>query len=355
MRWTGFIIMFLLFGSLSYSDSRRKLSWEPVPGAGGYYIEIRDSGGAVIKEESVKDNNYDVTGLPPGKYSFRVATLNLLNQKGESSQWIDFIIEKLLVPRIDSVSQSRLRSSALNSSITVKGNNFNSGSRFFLRNSGINIPVTEIEIVSDNEVVLAIIPEAGLTGEYDLAVVNRGGAEALLRNAFVIVDKEIAEQYYYAAVSWSANIPVGTWSEYFDPSFTGASLYFQMPAFTGDNKMYYYEAELDIVRYNSSEAAKKSSFTLISAGAGISIYYPLTDGVQIFGKILAGPVYNILDLEESGTVSRSLDISASAGTGIRYFLKKDFFIEPALYWKTVFMADEFFYNGEISLYAGVRF
>jgi hypothetical protein len=355
MRWTGFIIMFLLFGSLSYSDSRRNLSWEPVPGAGGYYLEIRNSDDIVITSTAVKDNFYEITDLEPGDYSFRVATINMLNQKGESSPWIDFTIERLIIPEVYSVSSRKLPVSAITRDILVKGKNLNISSRFFLRSSGVDIPVTEVEVKSEREVLLAIKPASGMKGSYDLVVVNRGGAEAVLKSAFEIADKKLIEQYYFTAVSYSVNVPVGAWSEYFDLSLTGASLYLQMPAFTGGHRIYYYEAELDIVRYNSSETAKKSSFTLISASAGISIYYPLTDGVQIFGKILAGPAYNILDLEEDSTVSRSLDISASAGTGIRYFFNKDFFVEPAFYWRTVFMADEFFSNADISLYAGVRF
>jgi len=223
-----------------------------------------------------------------------------------------------------------------------------------MRSPAGDIPVTIADIKSEKEVLLTVKPDAGMSGSYDLAVVNRGGAEAVLKNAFSVVDKEIREKYFFTAVSYSVNVPAGIWSEYFDPSFAGASVYIQMPAFTGDYKIYYYEAELDIIRYSSSESVKKSSLIFISASAGISLYYPLKNRVQIFGKILAGPAYNILDLEENSTVSRSLDFSATAGTGVRYFFNTDFFIEPALYWRTVFMAEEFFNNAGISLYAGLR-
>lgn len=355
MRWRGLFLLFLFFTSLSYSDSRRRLSWEPVPGAGAYYVEIWNSDDVIITAATVKENFYEITSLESGNYSFRVATINMQNQKGESSPWIDFTIEKILVPELYSASSRQLPVSVITRDILVKGKNFNIQSRFFLRSSGVDIPLTGVEVKSEREVLLVIKPDSGMKGSYDLVVVNRGGAEAVIKSAFDIVDQDLIERYYFAAVSYSINVPVGAWSEYFDLSLTGASLYLQMPAFKGGHKIYYYEAELDIVRYNSSENVKKSSFTLISAIAGISIYYPLTDGVQIFGKILAGPDYNILDLEEESTVSRSLDISASAGTGIRYFFNKDFFVEPAFYWRTVFMADEFFYNADISLYAGVRF
>jgi hypothetical protein len=219
----------------------------------------------------------------------------------------------------------------------------------------MNIQLTGVVVKSEREVLLAIELDSAMKGSYDLAVVNRGGAEAVLRNAFEIVDKDLIEQHYFAAVSYSVNVPVGVWSEYFGPSFTGVSMYIQMPVSISGPGLYYFESELDIVRYNNSNSVKKSTFTFIAVSAGISLYYSITEGVQIFGKILAGPAYNILDLEENSTGSRSLDISVSAGSGIRYFFNKDFFIEPALYWKTFFMADEFFYNAEISLFAGVRF
>lgn len=357
MRWGSLILLIIFITSLSWSDSRRRLSWEPVPGAAGYFLEIRDSTGTIITETAVKENFYEITDLEPGNYSFRVATVNLLNQKGESSPWINFTIEKLIVPELQSVSSRQLAATVTSSDIIVKGNNFNRSSRFFLRSSGVDIPVAAIDIKSEKEVLLTIKPDTGMAGVYDLVVVNRGGAEAVLKNAFVVVEKEIREKYFFTAVSYSVNVPVGTWSEYFDTSFAGASIYIQIPVSTSGSKVYYFEAEVDAVKYNSIQSSRESSFTFISSGAGISLYHSFNESVQIFTKILAGPVYNILEMEEniSEKKSSSLDLYASAGAGIRYFPAEKFFLEPAICWKTVFMAEEFFHNAEISLYAGVRF
>ncbi len=357
MRWGSLILLLIFITSLSWSDSRRRLTWEPVSGAAGYYLEIRDSAGTIITEITVKENFYEITDLKPGNYSFRVATVNLLNQRGESSPWINFIIEKRIVPELHSASSWQLMSSVVSRDIIIKGNNFNSWSRFFLRSSAGDIAVEDVEIKSEREVLLTIKPDAGMAGFYDLVVVNRGGAEALLRNAFRVVEKEIREKYFFSAVSYSVNVPVGVWSEYFDTSFTGASMYIQIPVSTTGSKIYYFEAELDVVRYSSTQSDRESSFLFISSGAGISLYYSLNESVQVFTKILAGPVYNILEMDENISEKRStsLDLYASAGAGVRYFLTEKFFLEPAFYWETVFMAEEFFHNAEISLYAGIRF
>lgn len=357
MRWGSLILLLIFITSLSWSDSRRRLSWEPVPGAAGYYLEIRDSTGTIIAETAVKENFYEITDLEPGNYSFRVATVNLLNQKGESSPWINFTLEKLIVPELHSASSRQLIASVTSRDIIVKGNNFNRSSRFFLRSSAGDVTVAGIDIKSEREVLLNIKPETGMSGVYDLVVVNRGGADAVLKNAFTVVEKEIREKYFFTAVSYSVNVPVGTWSEYFDASFTGASIYIQTPVSKSGPTIYYFEAEVDAVKYNSTQSSRESSFLFISSGAGISLYYSLNGSVQLFTKILAGPVYNILEMDENinEKKSSSLDLYVSAGAGIRYFPAEKFFLEPAICWKTVFMAEEFFHSAGISLYAGVRF
>lgn len=357
MRLGGLILVFILITVLSYPDSRRRLTWEPVSGASGYYLQIRDSAGAIITETAVKENYYEIAGLDPGEYSFRVATINILHQKGVSSPWTNFTIEKILMPEFQNVSSRQLIGSVINRDIVITGNNFNSLSRFYLRGSGGDIPVADLEIKSEREVHLTIKPDAGMAGSYDLVVVNRGGAEAVLRNAFRVVEKEVIEQSFFLAVAYSVNVPIGAWSEYFSPSFTGASLYIQIPFFLHGSSQYYFETELDVVRYNISESTKASSFTFISSGAGISFYYLLKNPVHVFVKILAGPVYNMMEMEESSSEKRSssIDLYATTGAGIRYFITDNFFLEHAFYWRTVFMADEFLHNSEISLYAGVRF
>jgi len=357
MRLGGLILIFILITVLSYSDSRRRLTWEPVSGASGYYLQIRDSARSIITEIAVKENYYETAGLDPGNYSFRVATINILQQKGESSPWINFTIEKLIVPELHSASIRQLVASVTSRDIIVKGNNFNRSSRFFLRSSGGDIPVTAVNVKSEREVYLAIKTDAGMAGLYDLVVVNRGGAEAVLSKAFRVVEKKVIEQNFFLAVAYSVNVPIGAWSEYFSPSFTGASLYFQIPFFLSGSAQYYFETELDVVRYNITGSTTASSFTFISSGAGISFYYLLKNPVHVFVKVLAGPVYNMIEMEGSSIEKRSssVDLYATTGAGVRYFLTDNFFLEPAFYWRTVFMAEEFLHHSEISLYAGVRF
>ena len=108
-------ILILLFFSYAavYAEPARRLSWERVNGAAGYYLVIKNSKDSVVIMQIIKSNSYDVSKLEPGKYSFKIATVNVLSKRGQSTGWIDFTVEKLFIPKLNTISRKELIASAV--------------------------------------------------------------------------------------------------------------------------------------------------------------------------------------------------------------------------------------------------
>jgi hypothetical protein len=335
----------------------RQITWEPVPGAWGYYLEIKDDKSSIIVNVEITENYYTVSALEPGGYSFRIATLNILKQKGESTPWIDFVIEKLYIPELKSVSPHQLISSQMNNNIVLKGSDIKPGAKLLLRGSGREVEVTELSIKSDVEAVFSFKPDKSMTGVYDLVVVNRGDAEAVLKNGIEIVEPEKADNIYYTGAGYTINIPVGVWSEYYALSYTGVNIFFQMSGRNMGLENLLFEAELEAVRYNNAGSLKTSTFTYTTLGLGSGYYYPVTPNkLELFIKIHGGLVYTYITMDENPAERSvtSIDISAMAGAGVRAYLSESLFIDSTCAWRTTFYAGESLHGIRLSLACGVK-
>ncbi len=359
MKWKCIIgiILIFIFADILFA-SNRQITWDPVAGAAGYYLEIKDSQGMIVVDTTVKENFFAVSKLNPGSYSFRVATINILNQKGENTPWIDFVIEKLFIPVLKSVSQRQLLSSILNKNIVVRGENFKSGGKLLLRRKDKEIVLTDTQINSDNEAVFSYKPDKSSKGNYDLVIVNRGEAESVLKDAIEIVEAEAAETICYIGAAYLINISVGKWSYYYPLSYTGADIYFQ---FSGRNigfENILFDVELEAVRYNNADSLRKSTFSYAAFGIGSGYYYPvLVNSIELFMKIQGGGVYTSITLDEdfSDNSVSSIDIFAMAAAGVRAYLSESFFIDSTFGLKSVFYTGAVLHDIRISLGCGTKF
>lgn len=347
----------LLISVNLYSEPGTKIDWDPVPGAWGYLLEIKDSSGSVIISKEIRESQYSVAGFAPGRYSFRIATLNMMKQRGESTGWSDFTVEKLYMPDLKSVSKKQMVSSYTNKKIIITGSNFRPESVFLLRGNGTEIKISDVEIISDKEVLISYKPPPSAKGKYDIVVVNKGDVESVLKDAIEIVEPAELERFYYIGAGYLASKPYGVWGDYMAPSYTGGKLYFQfsIKSLTFENILF--EAEADAVRFTNLETVKKSSLQYASLGFGTGYYYPLYSlNTELFIKFNTGPVYSIMTLDENVTsrVTKSYDWFVKGGAGIRVFFGDSFFIEPAFSWKTAFYTGEYIHLQEVSFSAGVK-
>lgn len=352
------IAIFFLISVNAYAETGHKLTWQSVEGAAGYYIEIKDSGDAIIIAETVTGNSYDIIKLQPGEYQFRIASVNILGQRGQSTDWIEFTVEKLFVPVLKSVSRSQLAASISSRNIVIRGENFKVTSRFLLRSKGREIELSDVDVRSDNEAIINFQPEKSDLGRYDLVVINRGDAESVLKDVIVIVKPEEAETVYFLGGFYSVNMPAGDFPQYFGTSFTGGGLFIQTPVtgFGYDNIMI--EAEIDAARYSNTADTRPCSLTYVTFGLGVDYLCHVDFApVEFILKLITGPSYTILKLDESSTGKEksSIDWFVMFGAGARYYPGEDFFIEPSYSLKAVLYAGTYFYDSRVSFACGKRF
>lgn len=358
MRNVKLIMIIILLTVSSLHAAEKRLSWAPVEGAWGYYIEIKDTKGEIVVQEMITTSYYDISKLEPGPYSFRIATVNILKQKGESTDWIDFNVEKLFVPELKSISRNELIAKINNRNIIIRGTNFKPQSRFLFRSAGTEIVLDDVDIRSENEVIINFKPSVSQKGLYDLVVVNRGDVEAILKGAVTIVAPEEAKSVWYAGAVYSVNIPISDFTDYFAASYTGGGVYLQMSAAKYGFENFLIDIEVDAVRFMNTAETKKSSLTQISLGLGIGYLYPVpASPVELLFRFHAGPVYTSLTMDENlaGKSVSSTDIFAMLGAGVRYYTGGSYYIEPSLGWKTVFYTGTFFNDVYASLGFGMRF
>ncbi len=351
------LIMILLIYSAAYSAPDKRITWEPVDGAWGYHLEIRDDKSIIFVDIEITDNFYSVESLEPGAYSFRVATVNIIKQTGESSPWIDFVIEKRFIPELKSVSRKQLLSSYNNRNIIITGNDLKPGAKLFLRGNGREIEITDVKIKSDNEAEFSYNPDTALKGIYDLAIVNRGDAESVLKDAIEIVEPEKADNIYYIGAAYTVNIPIGIWSDYYTFSYTGAGMFFQISGRNMGFENILFETELEAVRYINISSLRTSTFSYISPGIGAGYYYPLLSSkLELSIKLHGGVVYTYLTMDDN-PAERSvttIDLFTMAGTGVRAYLSESLFLDSSCSWRTVFYAGGALHDFRLSLACGVK-
>jgi len=349
-------LMICLWNS-AYSEPSSKIAWEPVPGAWGYSLEIRDSSGKIIITKEIRDSYYSVSGFEPGEYSFRIATLNMLKQKGENTGWSKFSVEKLYMPNLKSVSKKQLVSTYSNKKIIISGSNFRKESVFILRGNGTEIKLNDVDVISENEVQINYKPPVSVRGDFDLVVINRGDAESVLKNAVQVVEPSEAQRFYYIGAGYLMNSPSGVWADYMAPSYTGAEIYFQFSLKNPFFENILLEAEVDGVQFTSVETVNTSSLQYVSLGLGAGYYYPVyVLNMELFVKFNTGPMYSVMILEKNvvGRETSSYDWFVMAGAGLRVFIGDSFYIEPACSWKTAFYTGEYLHVREVSVGVGVK-
>lgn len=185
-------LSFLLLAAALFAQNERVIKWQAVYGAGGYIIEIKNSDGKIIVEKEILSTSYDISKLDSGKYSYRITTLNKLKQRGRSTSWTGFTVEKAIIPEIKSVSRKLLAWSYDNPLIIVKGSSFDKSTKIFLRKGNVKLK-TDTEFISETELKFEYNPGSSESGVYDVIAVNDAGFEAVLGSAIEITGPDIPE------------------------------------------------------------------------------------------------------------------------------------------------------------------
>lgn len=384
-----------------YAQDGTVLKWEPVDGAGGYVLEIRDSQKKLIVERNLDVTRYDISKLSPGHYQYRLTTLNKLMRKGNNTGWINFYIEKAVIPVLKTVSRKVLYHSSDNPPLIVNGENFLSDIRLYLKKDSESIEL-DTRFISGSELEVSLRSEKKISGVYNLVAVNRGGFEAVMKSAIEISDpvipavKSVAEDKSIKKISedkalksipekkngiasngfscfhnlscgagWDMAVPVGEWSSKLESSLTGFHLYLSFPVSefmflknTPVLKDFGIEAVFNYAGYNFTDGTSSESFSKGGCYAGIN--YTLIPALftQDLSPILnldAGMTYSAITIVSYKQLKdySSFDYAVKCGLSFRYKWLEHFFTDLSAGYGRTFYVSHPLGEMTLSLRAGV--
>lgn len=106
-RWLV-VSLLLLPGRLhAQNPLEYSISWEAVPGSGGYLVEVETQSHEPVLSRQVADNKVTFL-LVPGSYVFRITTLNRFLRAQGTTDWTSFLVTAPSPPTLVSVVPDRL-------------------------------------------------------------------------------------------------------------------------------------------------------------------------------------------------------------------------------------------------------
>ncbi len=352
------------------AKDERYIRWEPVYGAGGYIIEIRDSTGKVIVEKQVQNAWYDVTKLGEGTYTYRITTLNKLGQKGRSTGWMTLFIQKALQPELSGVSVNKISHSTDNTPGIITGKNFTGGSRFFLVKGDVKIQL-KTEFISENEVRFTVKPDKDTNGIYDLEVINPGELTSVLKSVIEIVDPVIKPGdrllQVYLGAGWVYRIPAGDWADMIEPSAAGYNIYaafnfYAIPSFRAVPVLGNLGVEINYKSstYSFDRGMDDEYFSVWSLTFGV--WYPFTvsvisNNLYVIPSLSAGTAGSAIKMDMDGTMRNleSMDTVLMLSVTMRYVFLTNFFVDISSGYSEIIYPSHPLDEIEIMVRAGVVF
>ncbi len=244
---TLFVSIFIFFGiccgsllaePVTTEDTMpQQLSWQEVPGASGYILEIRNSNGYQVLSEKTTANAYTLVNFTSGMYEHRVGAVNKLGKVSGYSEWVPF---EVIVSRIPSLTKNSVFSFSKEEKqkvLILEGKDFIDSMKVYMVIGSKKIPAKKVVLESGTvaKATFDIYPDLD-TGIYDLVLENPRKKTLTAKQRVVvsdskeraarfasrqerIINKEIPEDYYetpYWSTFWRSSILPGWGQTYID-------------------------------------------------------------------------------------------------------------------------------------------
>ncbi|WP_367898929.1 hypothetical protein AB3N61_07385 [Leptospira sp. WS58.C1] len=184
------LVGFLFFSlSLGAKEEGVKLEWRPIPDAGGYQVEIKDSRGKITRE---KTNASQIQlELPPGAYEHRIGVLNKYGRVSVFSAWIPFEVILSQKPEVIAAEKNKFLTKDMPESFEIKGKHFTEATKVILKDSkGNEIPVKSIDIKNSETMVVTIDKKKAPEGAVSLRLENPRNKSTEKENYFFVAETE---------------------------------------------------------------------------------------------------------------------------------------------------------------------
>ncbi|MGJ4788386.1 hypothetical protein EHQ52_01910 [Leptospira koniambonensis] len=184
------LVGFLLFSLPIFAKEEGvKLEWKPIPDAGGYQVEIKDSRGKITRE---KTNGSQIQiELPPGAYEHRIGVLNKYGRVSVFSAWIPFEVILSQKPEVIAAEKSKFLSKDMPETFEIKGKHFTEATKVILKDSkGNEIPVKSIDLKNPETMVVTIDKKKAPEGAVSLRLENPRNKSTEKENYFLVAETE---------------------------------------------------------------------------------------------------------------------------------------------------------------------
>jgi hypothetical protein len=150
-------------------EVRYPVSWDAVPGAGGYLVEVVNEQKESVFTQRVSENRI-MLNLFPGSYSLRITTLNRFIRRESATRWIAFHVPAARPPAFLSIVPDVVLAGRAQSLVVTVDNLSRDGNASLNSPSGRVIPAS-VERVSRTTLRIGL-PALDQIGEYSLALTN---------------------------------------------------------------------------------------------------------------------------------------------------------------------------------------
>ncbi len=176
--------LLLIPASLYARDELRyPVSWDAVPGAGGYLVEVKNHRQETVITRTVENNRIELS-LSPGRYLFRVTTLNRFMRNESATRWIAFQVKAAKPPAFLSLTPDAVFAGKAQS-LAVSVDDFASDGRVSVVSpSGGAVPV-RVDRQSKSALTIRI-PPLREAGEYSLVLTNPPDLAVSVESAFLV-------------------------------------------------------------------------------------------------------------------------------------------------------------------------
>ncbi|TGJ98518.1 hypothetical protein EHQ53_02005 [Leptospira langatensis] len=341
--------VFLLISFPIYSKEEGvKLEWRPIPDAGGYMVEIKDSRGKITREKT--NTTLIQLELPPGTYEHRIGVLNRYGRVSVFSAWIPFEVILSQKPEILSAEKNKFLNKDLPDTFEIKGRHFTDATKVILKDSkGSEVSIKSMEVKNSETILVTLDKKRPPEGAVSVRVENPRNKVTEKENYLFVAETEsdlaaleakgqqkesvssgAPFRFDYGAVARSAIIP--GWGQYyqnksnfrtflFPALLLGAGAYVAsegnsylsashaLAAARQNNVLYNYAfihtgnpALFDLAFYNYTQIAPKYS-------AAVAEYSQLEVGIGVLG------FFYLLNLMDAGFFAGNKEVKVEGAPG----------------------------------------
>ena len=189
-----FLVILFLYSTLAiiaddeFNNLENTLEWEEVKFSKGYQVQIRNSNKKVLIDEKTNDNKYKIK-LPEGVYEERLGVYNKFGKISAFSEWEKIVVSKVYLPEVKS-ENINLIPNPENQSLTIKGNNFSSDIKIFLKSKHDHNIIKSFIVNSEKEILINISINQNSLGKYDLVLVNPRNKKVHITEFLSITEKK---------------------------------------------------------------------------------------------------------------------------------------------------------------------